>query len=127
MRLLLDTHVLIWAAAGTLSSKTEKLLTDEGNSLFFSSASIWEITIKAGLNRPDFQLDAALLRQGLLENQYQEIPISSFHALAVKYLPLLHKDPFDRILLAQAQCEGLTFLTSDRILKNYPGSILFVG
>ena len=126
MKLLLDTHILIWAAAGTLPLRAERLLMDEKNTLFFSSASIWEITIKLGLNRPDFQIDAELLREGLLRNHYEELYVTSLHALAAKHLPLLHKDPFDRILLAQAQCEGLTFLTADRIIKTYPGSIIFI-
>lgn len=126
MKLLLDTHILLWAAADMLPARAEELLLDEGNVLFFSPASIWEIVIKNGLGRADFQADPRGLREGLLKNHYQELPITGEHALAVKDLPRLHKDPFDRILLAQAVCENLTFLTCDKVLKEYPGSIIFV-
>ena len=126
MRLLLDTHILVWAAAGTLPPRAEKFILDVNNSLFFSPVSIWEITIKVGLNRPDFNVDAKLLRDGLLRNQYQELYVTGIHALAVGGLPPLHKDPFDRLLVAQAQCEGLSLLTSDSMLKDYPASIIFI-
>lgn len=126
MKLLLDTHILLWAAADTLPKETESLLTDEANTLFFSPASIWEIVIEKGIGRPDFKVDPEVLRRGLLDNQYYEIPITSLHTLAVMDLPMCHKDPFDRILLAQAKCEGIPLMTADEVLKRYPGPILFV-
>ena len=126
MKLLLDTHILLWAAAGTLPARAEELLLDESNLLFFSPASIWEIVIKNGLGRTDFQVDPKALREGLLKNCYHELSITGEHAIAVKDIPPLHKDPFDRILLAQAICGGLTFLTCDKVLKEYPGPIAFV-
>ena len=127
MKLLLDTHMLLWAAAGTLPKNAEKMVTDGNNSLYFSSASIWEIGIKKNLGRNDFKVDPEVLRRGLLDNQYQELPITSLHALAVNDLPRIHKDPFDRMLLAQAKAEGISLLTSDIIFRKYPGPVLFIS
>ena len=126
MKLLLDTHMLLWAAAGTLPGKAESLLVDANNMLYFSSASIWEIGIKKSLGRSDFRVDPEVLRRGLLDNQYNELCITSLHALAVNDLPMLHKDPFDRMLLAQAKSEGISLLTSDSIMREYSGPVLFV-
>lgn len=126
MKLLLDTHMLLWAAAGTLPGKAESLVVDANNTLYFSSASIWEIGIKKSLGRSDFRVDPEVLRRGLLDNQYNELCITSLHALAVNDLPMLHKDPFDRMLLAQAKSEGISLLTSDSIMREYPGPVLFV-
>ena len=127
MKLLLDTHMLLWAAAGTLPKEAEILVVDGDNTLYFSPASIWEIGIKKGLGRSDFKVDPEVLRRGLLDNQYQELPITSLHALGVNDLPLLHKDPFDRMLLAQAKAEGISLLTSDGALREYPGPIIFIS
>jgi PIN domain nuclease of toxin-antitoxin system len=128
LKLLLDTHLLIWAATAPakLSAAAVGLLEDTENELFFSAASLWEITIKRGLGRPDFQLEPGLLRRGLLDNGYQELPITGLHTLAVEVLPDLHKDPFDRLLIAQATSEGITFITSDGLLAQYPGPIRLV-
>ncbi|RRD71890.1 MULTISPECIES: type II toxin-antitoxin system VapC family toxin [unclassified Desulfovibrio] len=126
MKLLLDTHMLLWAAAGTLSKEAEKMVLDGGNTLYFSPASIWEIGIKKSLCRSDFKVDPEVLRRGLLDNQYQELPITSLHTLAVNDLPRIHKDPFDRMLLAQAKIEGIWLLTSDSLLCEYPGPVIFL-
>jgi len=126
MKLLLDTHMLLWAAAGTLPQDAEKLVLDGDNALYFSPAGIWEIGIKKGLGRSDFKVDPEVLRRGLLDNHYQELPITGLHALAVLDLPQIHKDPFDRILLAQAKTEGMSLLTSDSILREYPGPVIFI-
>lgn len=126
MKLLLDTRLLLWAAAGTLPKEAELLVVDGENTLYFSPASIWEIGIKKSLGRSDFKVDPEVLRRGLLDNQYQELPITSLHALAVNDLPLLHKDPFDRMLLAQAKAEGISLLTSDSILREYPGPVMLI-
>jgi PIN domain nuclease of toxin-antitoxin system len=99
------------------------LVDDPDNELFFSVASIWEVAIKRGLGRPDFQVDPRVLRRGLLENGYGELPITSDHAVAVDLLPPIHKDPFDRILVAQAVVEAITLLTSDPIVARYPGPV----
>jgi len=128
LRLLLDTRLLIWAAAGApqLSSAARTLLDDPGNALFFSAASLWEIAIKTGLGREDFRVDPARLHRGLLENGYAALPIMVAHAVAVNSLPRLHKDPFDRLLLAQAGVENLTLVTADAALAHYPGAITVV-
>jgi PIN domain nuclease of toxin-antitoxin system len=121
MKLLLDTHLLLWAAGAPerLSRPARALLGARGNSLIFSAASIWEIVIKAGLGRADFQVEPQRLRRELLLHGYEELPISGEHALALRTLPALHKDPFDRILFAQARCEAMTLVTADRDLAAY--------
>jgi len=125
MNLLLDTHILLWAAAEPqkLPGSALELLENPSNPLHFSSASIWEVVIKNSLGRPDFHVDPHLLRRGLLDNGYLELPISSQHTLAVSHLPDIHKDPFDRILIAQAESEGFLLLTSDELVAKYPGPI----
>jgi PIN domain nuclease of toxin-antitoxin system len=125
VRLLADTHVLLWAMdhPRRLSKVAVSLLTDEENELFFSPLSIWEVSIKGSLGRRDFNLDPSNLRRGLLNNGYTELPVNSDHAIAVQSLPKLHKDPIDRLLIAQATVEGITLLTSDRQVAKYPGPI----
>ncbi len=125
MRLLLDTHLLLWAAGEPrkLSKAARRLLEAADNILVFSAASLWEIAIKQSLGRDDFRADARLLRRGLLDNGYEELAITGAHAVAIATLPPLHKDPFDRILLAQAQVEGFTLLTADDRLAQYPGAV----
>ena len=92
----------------------------------FSVASLWEVAIKASLGRHDFKADAALLRRGLIENGYLELPVAGEHATAVAALPMLHRDPFDRLLVAQAQVEGILLLTSDPLVAAYQGPIRLV-
>ena len=99
------------------------MLNDAENELLFSPASLWEVVIKRGLGRKDFQADARLLRRGLLDNGYTELPIISDHVVAVEGLPPIHKDPFDRLLVAQAAVEGVTLLTVDAQVAQYPGPI----
>lgn len=121
MNLLLDTHLLLWVASSPerLSTDAKDLLLDPGNQLIFSSASLWEITIKSSLERPDFKVDARRLWRMLLVNGYRELPVTSEHAIAINDLPLLHKDPFDRILIAQARVEALLLLTVDQAIVAY--------
>lgn len=128
MKLLLDTHLLLWAAGQPekLSAKARQLLEDPGHALYFSAASIWEIAIKRTLGREDFRVEPRVLRRGLLDNGYDELAISSDHALATDGLPLLHKDLFDRILIAQAVAEGVTLLTADPVVAAYPGPVRLV-
>lgn len=128
MKLLLDTHLLLWAAEGVrrIPRSARPLISDPGNELLFSAASLWEIAIKSALNRPDFQVDARTLRRSLLDNGYAELPILSEHAVAIDALPSIHKDPFDRLLVAQATVEGITLLTDDATLAKYPGPVQFV-
>jgi PIN domain nuclease of toxin-antitoxin system len=125
VKLLLDTHLLLWAAAGAgLPDRAAGLIADPDNRLFFSPASIWEIAAKAGLGRRDLAVDASVFRRELLDNDYEELPIMSAHAAAVGALPDLHRDPFDRMLVAQAAVEGVTLLSADRAVLQYPGPIL---
>ena len=128
MKLLLDTHLLLWSAGKPerLSTEARALIETLDNELLFSSASLWEVVIKRGLGRVDFKVDARLLRRGLLDNGYSELPIGSEHVVAIENLPAIHKDPFDRILVAQAQVEGITLLTADPALAKYPGPIRLV-
>lgn len=125
MKLLLDTPVLLWAAGlpDRLSRDAQVLLADPQHDLMFSAASLWEVAIKRGLGRADFQVDPRVLRRGLLDNGYLELPIRSEHAVAVDGLPPHHKDPFDRLLVAQALVEGITLLTADPMVALYPGPI----
>jgi PIN domain nuclease of toxin-antitoxin system len=125
MRLLLDTHVLLWAAATPekLSAHARARIEDADNLPVFSAASIWEVAIKNGLGCDDFRVNAAVLRRGLLDNGYEELAISGKHAAAVATLPPLHKDPFDRELVAQAIIEGIMLLTADDLVAQYPGPI----
>ena len=128
MKLLLDTHVLLWAAGepNRLSRDARSLLLDEANRLHFSSASLWEVVIKSRLGREDFRVDAVRLRRLLVVNGYVEVPVTSDHALAVADLPSLHRDPFDRILIAQARAEGLRLVTTDDQVAQYKEGILAV-
>ncbi len=121
MRLLLDTHLILWAAyePTRLSEEVRSLINDDRHVPVFSAASMWEVTIKAGLGRADFTVDPRILRRGLLENEWEELPISSAHSVAVADLPAVHQDPFDRILVAQARVEGIALLTSDPLVAEY--------
>jgi PIN domain nuclease of toxin-antitoxin system len=125
MKFLLDTHLLLWAAGQPerLSKSARELIENPDNVLYFSAASIWEIAIKSSLGREDFKADSRLIRRGLIDNGYQEIAISSEHAAGVQALPLFHKDPFDRLLIAQSLSEGLPLVTVDPLLSQYPGMI----
>jgi PIN domain nuclease of toxin-antitoxin system len=122
LRLLLDTHLLLWSASqpDRLSAEARSLLQDPANDLVFSVASLWEISIKRGLGRADFRVEPRVLRRGLRDHGYIELAIAADHALAVDLLPPLHKDPFDRLLLAQAVMEGITLLTADPLVASYP-------
>ena len=125
MKVLLDTHVLLWAAGmpARLTDEVRSLVEDPETDVVFSAASLWEIAVKNGLGREDFKVDPRLLRRGLLEHGYTELPVTGAHALAVDLLPPIHKDPFDRMLVAQAQVEGITLVTADDVVARYPGPI----
>jgi PIN domain nuclease of toxin-antitoxin system len=128
MKLLLDTHLLLWVAENSprLSQKACDLVGDPQNDLVFSAASLWEIAIKNGLGREDFKVDARQLRRGLLENDYSELEISGQHAIATTHLLPIHKDPFDRMLIAQATVEGLAMITSDAMVARYGSGVILV-
>jgi PIN domain nuclease of toxin-antitoxin system len=125
MRFLLDTHLLLCAAGSPerLPSAARELLDDPQNIPVFSSASLWEVAVKSGLGRHDFRVDARLLRRGLLDNGYDELPITGEHAVALDGLPPIHKDPFDRMLIVQSMVEGITLLTADSLIAQYPAPI----
>lgn len=128
MKLLVDTHLLLWAAGEPkrLSKAARTLLADPRNSILFSAASRWEIASKSSIGREDFEVNARLFRRGLLDNGYEELPVRSEHAVAIDDLPAIHKDPFDRILIAQATVEGIVLLTSDKVVARYSGAVRLV-
>jgi PIN domain nuclease of toxin-antitoxin system len=128
MKLLLDTHLLLWASGlpSQLSPLARELIGDPANELFFSAANLWEISIKKGLGREDFIVNPRVLKRELKDNGYSELAITSEHALAVSELPPIHKDPFDRLLVAQALVEGIVLLTSDDVVAQYAGPVRLV-
>jgi PIN domain nuclease of toxin-antitoxin system len=121
MRLLVDTHLLLWAAARSrrLPKEARLLLEEPANEVFFSAASLWEIVIKAALRKPDFKVDVTLLRPALSEMGFAELPVSGTHAERLGSLPPIHRDPFDRMLVAQSLAEPLVLLTNDGVLADY--------
>jgi PIN domain nuclease of toxin-antitoxin system len=125
MKLLLDTHLLLWAGGEPrrLPTLARALIKDPKNELMFSAASLWEIAVKRQLGREDFRVDPRLLRRALLDNSYRELPITGEHTVAIDSLPSIHKDPFDRILVAQAMVEGVPLLTADPIVARYGGPV----
>jgi len=129
VKLLLDTHLLLWAAGSPdrLPAEAREMLELADNEPYFSAANMWEVVIKAGMGREDFKIDARVLRRGLLDNGYGELSIGGEHVVAIDNLPKLHTDPIDRVLVAQAQVEGITLLTADPVVARYPGPIRFVG
>ena len=128
MRLLLDTQLLLWAASqpDRLPAIARDAIQNPDNALLFSVASLWEVTIKTTLGRPDFTVDPRLLRRGLLDNGYVELPIFGEHAIGLSVLPNLHRDPFDRILVAQAIAEETVLMTTDRMIARYPAPVRLV-
>ncbi len=128
MRILLDTHVLLWVAGmpERLPTGARALIEDPANDPYFSAASLWEVAIKRGLGRDDFRVDPRLLRRALLENGHAELAVTGAHAVAVDLLPPIHGDPFDRLLVAQAQIEAMTLLTADEIVARYPGPVQLI-
>jgi PIN domain nuclease of toxin-antitoxin system len=128
MRLLVDTHLLLWAAAKSrrLPREARLLLEEPANDVFFSAASLWEIVIKAALRKPDFKVDVAVLRPALAEMGFSELPVSGAHAETLATLPPVHKDPFDRMLVAQSRAEPLVLLTNDGVLAGYGDGVRVV-
>ena len=128
MKLLLDTHLILWAAGEPekLPSGAVDLIENAESELLFSAVSLWEIAIKSGLGRDDFRVNARLLRRGLIDNGYSELPIIGEHTLMIDTLPSIHKDPFDRLLVAQAISEGIMLLTSDDLGAKYAGPVRLV-
>ena len=125
MRLLLDTHLLLWAIASSrkVPSDARTLLIDHRNTVFYSAASVWEIAIKSSLGRKDFRVDLPGLLRGAHATGFLELPVSATHAARVVSLPALHKDPFDRLLIAQAIIESALLLTNDEQLRPYGAQV----
>ena len=125
---LLDTQLLVWLACtpDRLGSKLAEDLSDRNRPIHYSLVSLWEVAIKASLSRPDFQIDAYALRQGLQREGFLELAIAAEHVLAVQHLPWIHRDPFDRLLVVQARQEGLQLLTADRTLSDYGEAVRWV-
>jgi len=125
MRILLDTHFILWTLLEPtrLTPQVRAYIDDPSNEPVFSTASLWEIAIKKALGNPRFQADPRVLRSSMLAAGYIELPVLGDHAVAIAGLPPIHKDPFDRLLIAQSAVEGILFLTSDRVIARYPGPI----
>ncbi|MGU3492839.1 type II toxin-antitoxin system VapC family toxin [Xanthobacteraceae bacterium A53D] len=121
MRLLLDTHLLLWALAEPerLDAGTRAELKSRANEILFSAASLWEIAIKAGLARPDFVCDPAQVLAAALASGFVELPVRADVAISVANLPRHHRDPFDRLLVAQAISEPARLYTADPLLPVY--------
>jgi PIN domain nuclease of toxin-antitoxin system len=128
VRYLFDTQLLVWALRepGKLSSAVAALFDDTGVTRIFSVVAIWEASIKSALGKPGFDVHPALMRSALLKAGFIELPVTGAHALAVRDLPMIHRDPFDRMLVAQAQSDGLTLVTADATLARHPGQVLQV-
>ena len=125
MKFLLDTHLAIWALLDhtSLNKHARAILNNPENQFVFSVSSIWEIAIKRGRQQGDFLFDPRVIRRHMLNNGCEELPVLGRHAVEVDSLPPIHKDPFDRILIAQAMVEGITLLTADPVIAQYPGTI----
>jgi PIN domain nuclease of toxin-antitoxin system len=128
MRFLLDTQLLLWSGAHEqlLPQRAMAIIADPKNDLCFSTVSIWEVAIKFGRGKDDFRVEPRATRRRLLEAGFEEFDIRGEHAIAVASLPPIHKDPFDRLLIAQAMVEGITLLTCDALIARYPGNIVQV-
>jgi len=128
MSYLLDTHLLVWSMtnAGRVPALARSLLEASEYSPRYSVMSIWEVAIKHSLQRADFTVDPHALRRALDNSGFRDLPMTVEHAVAVGRLPKVHKDPFDRMLVAQALVEGITLLTVDRVLAQYPCPVRLV-
>lgn len=128
MRVLLDTHLLLWSVSASrkLSREARRVVESPSNELSFSAASLWEIAVKLSLRRSDFDLDLPAFVGALGEMDFEELPVRSAHALELLLLPARHKDPFDRILVAQSRVEGMLLLTNDVRLAGYGASVRVV-
>jgi PIN domain nuclease of toxin-antitoxin system len=121
LKVLLDTQIVLWAAVAPerLSPRAHEILTAPDTEVTFSVVSVWEVAIKNGLRRHDFPISPDLLRDTALDTGWEELPVLARHAIAVANLPLIHGDPFDRLLVAQARVESMELVTSDRTLWRY--------
>ena len=129
MRFLVDTHLLLWASgmSSRLPEQARQLLEDPSNEIYCSVASLWEIAIKSALRKPDFRVDLPEFRAALKTMRINELPVMGQHVEKIAALPSIHKDPFDRILIAQSMAEPLTLLTNDAILGKYWEGVMVMG
>jgi PIN domain nuclease of toxin-antitoxin system len=125
---LLDTNLVLWTAVSPdrLSKRAEALVASRDVDVAFSLATMWEVAIKTSLEKPGFNVDSTALRNGLLDQGFRQMDIRPEHIAVVARLPWHHRDPFDRLLVAQAFVEGLTLLTSDRLLARYGKMVKWV-
>lgn len=128
MRLLLDTHILIWALGEPkrLSKEVRAALESPANEVLFSAASIWEIAIKMQIGRTNFNVTPAEITQAALDSGFVELPVRAEHGARVSSLTLHHRDPFDRLLVAQAMTEPCWLITADAILGGYSELVVIV-
>lgn len=121
MRVLLDTHLLLWSVARSrrLPKDARSLILDAANEVFYSAASVWEVAIKSALRRRDFKANPTVLVRALAQSGFSELPVTAAHAVRVAGMQAIHRDPFDRLLVAQAIEDRLTLLTSDATPKRY--------
>ena len=127
MRLLLDTHVLIWCLSGDrkLPSATAALIRNPATDVYFSAVSIWEVAIKSALGK--MRADANAMLKNLVDEGFKELPVMALHTVATVTLPMHHRDPFDRLLVAQSRLESLRLLTNDKIMALYGEPVVLVG
>lgn len=128
MKLLLDTHVALWAIADDprLDATARKLILDPANEVTVSAATVWEIAIKHSLNKGDMPLSGADALGYFRDAGYRLLPITPQHAVAVEDLPPINRDPFDRLIVAQALLEPLRLLTHDGTLARYSDTIILI-
>jgi PIN domain nuclease of toxin-antitoxin system len=121
VRLLIDTHLLLWAVGSSrrLPDEARSVILDAANEVFFSAASVWEVAIKSSLRRRDFNVNPTMLLRALARSGFSELPVTAAHAARVATLPTIHRDPFDRLLVAQSLTEPMTLLTNDAALVGY--------
>lgn len=122
MKILLDSHILLWLAwdkKENLSPQVVELLDDPTSEIYFSLASLWEIAIKSSLDKPDFDIDVEALEQGLIQVGCRMLAIELPHILKQAQYPFIHRDPFDRLLMAQAEVENVFFMTADTMILKY--------
>ena len=127
MRLLLDTHVLVWCLSGDrkLPPATAELIRDPATDVYFSAVSIWEVAIKSALGK--MRADANAMLKNLVDEGFKELPVMARHTVATVTLPMHHRDPFDRLLVAQSRSESLRLLTDDKIVALYGEPVVLVG
>ena len=121
MNYLLDTHILLWTLVDPekVPARMRRIVEDTGNRVWFSAASIWEIAIKHSLAKPDFTVEAATIWKAARETGLEELAVTAEHAMGVDALPWLHRDPFDRLLVAQARTGDMKLLSVDPEVNAY--------